>query len=240
MELVVELVGCGGWSYADMLPYFKKSENNLDISGIQSLLFGHPEFQLFDKASEPAMLLHLQKIVKIGGLLGASVVVFGSPKNRVRGNLGLDESNELAAVFFRRLIPYLEAEGIVLTLEPNAPEYGADFITTYKQAIQLSQIIDSAWIKPQIDTGCADMVGEKPEALFQDYRPWHIHLSAPNLGQILPTQENLSLLNLLTRERYENWIVIEMLNSSQYGPNFAIEAAQWLVGEYSNAQKNIN
>ena len=24
-------MGCGGWSYADMLPYFKKSENNLDI-----------------------------------------------------------------------------------------------------------------------------------------------------------------------------------------------------------------
>jgi sugar phosphate isomerase/epimerase len=85
------------------------SVNNLDISGIQSLLFGHPEFQLFDKSSESAMLLHLQRIIEIGGLLGASVVVFGSPKNRVRGNLGLDESNELAAVFFRRLIPYLEA-----------------------------------------------------------------------------------------------------------------------------------
>jgi choline dehydrogenase len=26
-----EAMGCKGWSYADMLPYFKKSENNLDI-----------------------------------------------------------------------------------------------------------------------------------------------------------------------------------------------------------------
>lgn len=26
-----EAMGCEGWSYADMLPYFKKSENNLDI-----------------------------------------------------------------------------------------------------------------------------------------------------------------------------------------------------------------
>ncbi len=216
------------------------SVNNLDISGIQSLLFGHPEFQLFDKSSESAMLLHLQRIIEIGGLLGASVVVFGSPKNRVRGNLGLDESNELAAVFFRRLIPYLEAEGIVLTLEPNAPEYGSDFITTYMQAVQLSQIIDSDWIKPQIDTGCADMVGEKPESLFYVCRPWHIHLSAPNLEQLLPTPENLSLMNLLTREKYENWLVIEMLNFSENGPNFALEAAQWLVGEYRNAQKNIN
>jgi len=28
---VWESLGCSGWSYADMLPYFKKSENNLDI-----------------------------------------------------------------------------------------------------------------------------------------------------------------------------------------------------------------
>ena len=213
--------------------------NNLVVSGVQSLLFGHPEFQLFNESTWPQMQLHLERNIKIGNLLGANIAVFGSPKNRLRGNLSLDQANEIAKTFLKRLIPHLEDANIILTLEPNAPEYGADFLTTYTEVVQLSQTIDSVWVKPQIDTGCAKMVGEKPDELFQVFEPAHIHLSAPNLKQIYPSKENLSLLHLLARRKYKNWIVIEMLHASQLDNHSAIKAAEWLVNERKKAQKNV-
>lgn len=213
--------------------------NDLAISGVQSLLFGQPSFQLFDKSSWPAMELHLHKVIQIAGFLGASVAVFGSPKNRVRGNLSYDQSNEIASIFLKRLIPHLEEANLVLTLEPNAPQYGADFLTNYREVVQLSEAINSTWIKPQIDTGCAAMVGEKPEDLFREFTPRHIHLSAPHLGTILPIKDNLSLLQLLAKEKYQHWIVIEMLNASQNGLKLSLETAKWVVDEARTAQKNV-
>jgi sugar phosphate isomerase/epimerase len=185
------------------------------------------------------MELHLYKVIQIAGFLGANVAVFGSPKNRVRGNLSWYESNEIASIFLRRLIPHLEEANLVLTLEPNAPQYGADFLTNYWEVVQLSEAINSPWIKPQIDTGCAAMLGERPDDLFREFNPRHIHLSAPNLAPVLPTKDNLSFLQLLAKEKYKHWIVIEMLNTSQNGSKLALETAKWLVDEARYAQKNV-
>ncbi len=54
------------------------AHHGIKVSGIQSLLYGHPELQLFDQQSWPALAIHLESMLEIAAGLGAPVAVFGS------------------------------------------------------------------------------------------------------------------------------------------------------------------
>jgi D-psicose/D-tagatose/L-ribulose 3-epimerase len=203
--------------------------HGLVVSGIQSLLYGHPELQLFDYSCWKDLQRHLEKVIRIGGLLEASVAVFGSPKNRIKGNLNVSEANELASTFLRKLNPCLKENNIVLTLEPNAPDYGADYLTNYEEVTYLSKKINSSNIKPQIDTGCLWMVDSIPEEAYVSLKPHHIHLSTPNLEEVPGTYHFDKLLQLTQSSNYEGWLVIEMLGKGS-NPLFQVmNSIRWLT-----------
>ena len=213
----------------DISDFRKKLEDNdLVVSGIQSLMFGHPEFQLFQESTWASMLNHLEKMIDLAGSLGASVAVFGSPKNRIKGDLSVLEANELAATFLKKLVPCLSENNVTLTLEPNAPAYGADFLITYQDVIDLSLEIDSKRIRPQIDTGCLWMAGVEPSNAYNLMAPEHVHLSVPNL-EIVPGEKDFSsFLNLVNQSDYKGWLVIEMLDNEANSLSQTIESAEWL------------
>ena len=113
--------------------------HGLRVSGLQSLLYGQPDLQLLDERTWPRLLEHLQRVLDLAGALGAACAVFGSPRNRVRGALPVPQADEVAARFFSRLEPALRDNGVVLTLEPNAPAYGADYLTHYADVVRLAR-----------------------------------------------------------------------------------------------------
>jgi sugar phosphate isomerase/epimerase len=186
-------------------------DHGLGVSGLQSLLFGRPDLQLFDRRCWPDLCRHLSAVLRVAGQLGADVAVFGSPKNRRRGDLPMHAAMQAAAEFFTGLIPELEDNEVVLTLEPNAPEYGADFLTGYRDCVELADLIGSEWVQPQVDTGCLTMVGEDAveQAVFR--LPAHVHVSAPGLG--LPQADRFyeRLAAELRKLEYQQWVVLEML-----------------------------
>ena len=189
-------------------------DEGISVSGIQSLNFGRPELQVFDNSTWPTFREHLRKVFEVGQHLNASIAVFGSPKNRVKGDLEELEANRMAVDFFASLIPSLIENNIRLTLEPNAMAYGADFLTNYKQVVRLSEEIGSPWIIPQIDTGCMWMSEDDVEESFSFHQPGHIHLSLPNLGIFPGDLDFKPLLQQIIRSDYSSWVVIEMLNES--------------------------
>ena len=202
----------------------------LEVSGIQSLLFGHPEFQVFDESSWREFRIHLEKTFKAGGQLGANVAVFGSPRNRICGNLSTEKITSTAIKFFKQLIPLLEDNNIVLTLEPNAPQYGADFLIHYLDVVLLSDQIDSPWIKPQIDTGCLIMVDEDPTRSAEFRLPAHVHVSVPELGLPPSGIDFVPFFSTLRKLEYGKWIVLEMISNKPGEISDAIESARWLAG----------
>lgn len=216
----------------------------LEVSGIQSLMYGHPEFQVFNKSCWPRMLSHFEKVLTIGANLRAEIAVFGSPKNRLKGSLTREEAMETARVFFSKLIPYLQESNVILTLEPNAPDYGADFLTHYEDVVFLSDALNSDWIKPQIDTGCAAMVGEDPIKLYKQRMPSHVHLSAPNLQPINVTPELISFMSGLDQLHYKNWVVLEMLPLHHNTPTAFLESLSILERlinfKMINSKKNVD
>jgi sugar phosphate isomerase/epimerase len=168
-------------------------------------------------------------MIEVGGLLGASVAVFGSPKNRLKGKLTSSEANELAAEFLSQLIPCLEENKVTLTLEPNAPEYGADFLVNYEDVVALSNLIDSESIRPQIDTGCLWMVGVESHEAFKFMKPKHIHLSTPFLGPVPGERKFDDLLTVVKSVDYKGWLVIETLESAENNFEKIIDSAKWLA-----------
>lgn len=214
----------------------KWQDHGLAISGVQSLLYGHPELQLFDRSSWPDMIDHLTAMIRLAGTMQADVAVFGSPKNRIRGSLGESEAMSVSAAFFNRLVPVLAECDVVMTLEPNAPEYGADFLVHYEAVVALADLVDSAYVQPQIDTGCLLMAGDDPVSDVVTRPPGHVHISAPNLKPPPGPLDHPAMNARLVQSEYKGWVVLEMLPEEPEPLENAVAHAEWLAKTYDSGK----
>lgn len=156
----------------------------IEITGMQALLFGTTGLDVFGPpASQDAMLHHLDGVCRIGAGLGASRIVFGSPKNRDRSALTDAQTAAVALSFFRRLGDIAAAHGVMICLEPNPTCYGANFMTNCGDTAQVVQQIAHPAIRMQFDTGALTINGEDPTAVLQTSAALigHVHASEPKL-----------------------------------------------------------
>jgi sugar phosphate isomerase/epimerase len=205
---------------------------DLPVVAIQSLLFGHPELALFDPATHPGLVEHLTRMTELSAALGAHVAVFGSPRNRIKGALSGGEADSRAAEFFGLLEPVLAREGVVLTLEPNAPQYGADYLTTYDDCVRLADLVGSPWIAPQIDTGCLRMVDADIPAAIRTRTPAHVHVSAPNLGPVPADVDHRAISAELNAAGYDGWVTLEMKRPEEPAEGTFERCVAYLVDQY--------
>src|SRR5438552_1722928 len=98
------------------------------------------------------MLEYLSKISWLGGQLGAGPLVFGSPKNRIRGDLTFDEALKIAVPFFRSAAGNAQKNGTILCLEPNPPEYGCDFVTNTREALSVVEQVAHPGFRLHLDS----------------------------------------------------------------------------------------
>ncbi len=160
------------------------ASRGIEITGMQSLLFGTTGLNMFGSAeTQEIMLRHMNAVCRIGGCLGATRLVFGSPKNRDRSGLSDQKAMEVALPFFRRLGDIAQSHGVLICLEPNPTCYGANFMTTSAETAQVVADIGHRAIKMQLDTGALAINGEDVLSLLASIAPLigHIHASEPNL-----------------------------------------------------------
>lgn len=184
------------------------------IVALQALLFGRPELQLFGSAeSRAAMLEYLEKIVVLGGRLGARALVFGSPKNRLRGGLASEQAEEIAAAFLTELGRRAEDAGVVVCLEANPPAYGGDFVTTTAEAVSLCRRVGSRGIAVNGDLGGITLAGEAVAPAVAEAAPYlaHFHISEPELRETATAgADHRAAAGALVEAGYEGWASIEM------------------------------
>ena len=127
-------------------------DRGLPIVAAQSLLFGKPELTLFDSAAARAATLdYLKRIAAVCGSLGAGALVFGSPKNRRRNAMPIEEANQIAIDFFRELGVTAAKSGTCVVLEANPVDYGADFVTRAAEALALVQTVAHPGLQLHLD-----------------------------------------------------------------------------------------
>ena len=75
-------------------------EYGIEITGMQALLFGTSGLNVFGSPeAQDEMLRHLEEVCRIGAGLGATRIVFGSPKNRDRMGLNDQQAMDIAIPF---------------------------------------------------------------------------------------------------------------------------------------------
>lgn len=187
---------------------------NFKFPAMQSLLFGKPELKIFDE-SRKETLEYLKKTIDLAQKLDVKVLVFGSPKNRFIGEMDREKAYNIAIEFFRELGEYAYSKDRYFCIEPNAKEYGCDFITNTDEAIELVRNVNSQGFRLHIDSAVMAMNNENIKESLIKTLPFieHFHISEPFLELITNDKTNhQEFCKVLKDLKYDKWISIEMKN----------------------------
>ncbi len=195
--------------------YRRKLEDlGFQIPSLQAIFFGCAGMALLgDPESYERLAEHLRRVAGIANRLGAKRLVFGAPKNRVRGAMDEKTAFDLAV---ERLLPVardMKREGVALVFEAVPAAYGCDFIQTTREAARLVRAVGDAGLRLHLDIGAALAAGEDPAALALENADIlaHLHVSLPGLGPLRPLGEAGENLDLaLANVEYDGWASIEI------------------------------
>ena len=115
----------------------------LAVPALQAILFARPDLYVFGDAT--SLVEHVARVAELAGVLGAGVMVFGSPRNRLRGELAPAAAMDAAVPVFRAMAAACHAAGTTLGIEANPQEYGGDFLTRWPEAVELVETAREGW-----------------------------------------------------------------------------------------------
>lgn len=203
--------------------------NGIEITGMQALLFGTTGLNLFgSNDTQATMLEHLDAVCRIGAGLGATKLVFGSPKNRDCSALPRPVARDIAIRFFRLLGDIASRHGVVICLEPNPPCYGANFMTNSAETADIVVAVAHSAIRMQLDTGSLAINGEDSGQVIYEYADiiGHVHASEPNLVTLGDGGvDHATVAACLSKRLLEQVVTIEMLPAKNESNINAIERA---------------
>ncbi len=191
------------------------ADRGIEVSAFQSMLFSRPDLKLFESEENRIETVdYMTKFIELAGVMGAKRMVFGSPKNRQRGEMAMEEAQDIARDFFSKLGDVAARNNVVLCLEPNAPQYNCDFITTANQGADLVRTVGSGGFGLHLDTACMDLVGDDIECSILESSDilQHYHVSAPMLGEVLSDTDipHTKAASALREVGYKGLVSIEM------------------------------
>jgi len=192
------------------------SSRGLPVVALQALLFGRPDLVVFgDKAETKQLQAYLLKVVELGGRLGARALVFGSPRNRLRGSLPAAEAHDRALEVLSPVAEYAERLGTCLCIEPNPPQYGADFVTAAAEGLRLVKAAKSGGFGLHLDTACMALAGDDLGVSIQAASGVlkHFHASEPHLaalGEDKSSVDHPQAARALVACQYGGFVSVEM------------------------------
>jgi sugar phosphate isomerase/epimerase len=217
-----------------LIDYRRRLEGaGLVASSLQAVLFGRPELQLLGEgAAFDGMLEHMRHVAGIGEALGAGVLVFGSPRNRLLDGMAPDRAWARACERLRLLGEITFAAGVIIGVEPVPAVYGGDFLMSWSDVLSIVQDIDHPGVRVHLDTGCVALGGDSIEAAIVKSRDLlaHFHAAQPQLGNFqVPLFNHRTAAAALHTTGYDHWVSIEM--REQPGGLAAVKRAILTVSE---------
>lgn len=160
---------------------------DIAVVAFQSMLFSRPDLKLFEsEENRRECAQYLKDFVVLAGRMGAKKMVFGSPKNRQRGNMSYEQAFGIAKDFFSEIAATAEENNVVFCIEPNAPQYNCDFVTTAQEGAELVRAVDRPSFGLHLDTACMTLAGDDLPMSIQQNQDilQHFHISSPMLEQV--------------------------------------------------------
>ena len=202
-----------GLKASDVAAYRKLVEDaGLQIVGLHSLFYDHPELGLFKDADDRArsldFLVHLSSVCRD---LGGQTLIWGG--GRQRGAMASEAAYQEAAHFMHDLCHRIEGHGTVFCFEPLGPA-DTDFIHSAFDAIGLIKDVNHPAFGLQLD---AKAMVENDElqldtfmAASESENLIHVHVNQPGL-QCLDKGlvDHKKMGDFLQIIGYDAWVSIE-------------------------------
>ena len=204
------------WSPSRLADYrMTLADADLLVSSLQAILFGTEGLHLLGgEAAFEAMLVHVRRVAEIGRALGARIGVFGSPRNRLRGELPAEAAWELGRDRFTRLARAVAEFGFSLGLEPVPAAYGGDFLTVADDVIRMVAEVGHPGLRVHLDTACVLLGGGAIDVavMAAGNLLGHFHIAEPQLGPFhTPACPHATAAAALRAIAYDGWVAVEML-----------------------------
>lgn len=174
-----------GLGTADVEAYRKAVEaTGLNIIGLHSLFFDHPELGMFRGIDVRERTLDF--LVHLSGLcrdLGGKTLIYGSKTARPRGDLTAAEAHAEAVDFMGELCRRIEGHGTCFCFEPLEKDV-ADFINSAHESLAIVKDVNDPGIGVQLDAKALVANGEALAETFATVRDHlvHFHANEPGLG----------------------------------------------------------
>ena len=210
------------------------SRSGLRAVAFQAVLFGQPQLSIFQDSTRAACLEYLKAVTDLAARMGVTAIVFGSPKNRLRGSRTSGEVLPEAVAFFQTLGQHAAERNVRFCFEPNPAEYGADFGCTLLESTDLVDAVNSPGIWLNVDAGAIRINQEDPTVVISraSGRIGHFHISEPFLGDFTePKGDHHSLAKMLQQVGYDGIISIEM-KAQPTGMAAVVEAVRYARSVY--------
>lgn len=191
----------------------------IHIVALQSLMFRYPKVSIFEnKNIRSDIFKHLISVLRFSKKVGSNIVVFGSPKNKIKGRMPRKEAHKIARGFFGKIALEAQKFNITFCIEPTPVAYGADFIRNTKEAVDLIKAVGHKSLKINLDIGSSILNKEKVKKIIRDNVKYigHVHISEPHLKTINfnPTFHK-SIAKALNGSAYDGIVSIEMLTDGK-------------------------
>ena len=192
----------------------------LSIPSLQAIFYGCEGAALLgDSQAFWIMQQQVFRVAEIASQLGASVAVFGAPKQRLRGSRSEEEAFALGVERLAVLASTAqEAGGVVLGLEPVPEYYGGDFLPRWRDVLAMVDAVDHPGLGVHLDTGCVMLGGDEigDAAIACSRRLAHFQIAEPGLGGFShPQADHTAAAAALVATRYDGWTSIEMLEQPE-------------------------
>lgn len=188
--------------------------SGLAASSLQAVLFGLPELQLLgEEAVFAAMREHIRRVSDVAVQLGARTMVFGSPRNRLRGTMAAEAAWTIARERLHVLGEIAAAADVVIGVEPVPAFYGGDFLTSWEDVLRMVEEVASPGLQVHLDTGCVSLGGGAIQTAIEACADSlvHFHAAQVQLGSFEnPDPAHAQAAAALQRIGYNGWVAIEM------------------------------
>lgn len=208
-------------------------DNGLEIIGTHWLLAQTEGLHLTstDAVVRRKTAEYLVELARCTRDLGASLMVFGSPKQRtIPEGANKAQATDYALDTLRQTIDGIAETGVTFCLEPLAPTE-ADFIQTCEEGVAILDALDHPNFRLHQDVKAMSSESMPVPEVIRKYasRTHHFHANDPNMrGPGFGDTDFVPIFQALKETNYDGWVSVEVFDYSPDPETIARESLRYM------------
>jgi hypothetical protein len=205
------------WSKLGDIDFGVFVNQGLTVQSFQSITFGKADLNIFSKDTRDQLMDHLKRVVQAASQNKVPFLVFGCPRNR-QVLPETEDPDTVFVEFFQDLGNYCAESGVIICIEPNAKEYGCNYLNTIEEVGRVVTRINNPSIRMMVDIG--NIMMEKDDITkIVDYKNliYNVDIAQPKMGAFIDPQKEHIKFQKVINEQLDTNRTLEMLGIKDLG-----------------------